>query len=222
MQPKQYQPIAGKPMVWHTLRAFAQAPQVSDVLVVVAPDDTHMQTLLSQHASDWGSAMVRAQAIGGASRAASVLAGLRHLQQTGAHEADWVLVHDAARCLIRPAYVSQLIHACQNDPVGGLLAAPLPDTLKTAHHGRAAATVARDDKWLAQTPQMFRLGPLLQALAAQEATDFADITDEASAMERQGQSAKLVQPDGHNFKVTYPQDFLLAEAVLALREKESA
>ena len=209
-------------MVWHTLRAFAHTPQIRDVLVVVAPDDARMESLLVEYAADWSNASIRAERIGGVSRAASVLAGLRHLQLNGADDNDWVLVHDAARCLIEPAFIRQLIDACQHDAVGGLLATPLPDTLKTADHDRAITTIERNDKWLAQTPQMFRLGALLQALAAEEKDGFTGITDEASAMERQGLSPRLVQPNGHNFKVTYPQDFVLAEAVLAMRQKESA
>ena len=220
--PKQYQTIAGKPMVWHTLHAFAHTPRIHDVLVVVAPGDTQMQALLQVHASDWAGTSIRAAQVGGDSRAASVLAGLRELLQSGASEDDWVLVHDAARCLIRPAFINELIDACQHDAVGGLLAMPLPDTLKTAEHARVIGTVERGDKWLAQTPQMFRLGALLHALMIEEHQQFVGITDEASAMERQGLSPRLVQPSGHNFKVTYPQDFLLAEAVMAMRQQEPA
>jgi len=207
-------------MVWHTLLAFARTPQIHEVLVVVSPDDQQMDALLKQYASDWSGVSIRAERIGGASRAASVLAGLRHLLHSGADESDWVLVHDAARCLIEPASIAELISACQDDAVGGLLAMPLPDTLKTGQQDRATATVARQDKWLAQTPQMFRLGALSKALALEEEGGFADITDEASAMERQGWLPRLVAPSGHNFKVTYPQDFVLAEAVLAMRHKE--
>jgi 2-C-methyl-D-erythritol 4-phosphate cytidylyltransferase len=129
---------------------------------------------------------------------------------------DWVLVHDAARCLITPAQINALIDACQGDAVGGLLALKLPDTLKQEQGGRVAATVDRSDKWLAQTPQMFRLGDLQAALrTAGEA-----VTDEASAMEFMGQAPLLVEGSAQNFKVTYPQDFALAQAVLAARTQE--
>jgi 2-C-methyl-D-erythritol 4-phosphate cytidylyltransferase len=126
-------------------------------------------------------------------------------------------VHDAARCLITPTLVDALIDACMNDPVGGLLALPLPDTLKRAVGGRVAATVPREDKWLAQTPQLFRLGVLQNALAAQAATGFAGVTDEASAIEMAGLQPLLVPGSAHNFKVTYPADFALAQAVLLSR-----
>jgi 2-C-methyl-D-erythritol 4-phosphate cytidylyltransferase len=127
---------------------------------------------------------------------------------------DWVLVHDAARCLVSPDSVGRLIEACRNDAVGGLLALPLPDTLKTESAGRVLETVPREHKWLAQTPQMFRLQALYEALAAVADTGFAGITDEASAMERLGFKPRLVEGSAMNLKVTYPADFAFAEAVL--------
>ncbi len=122
-------------------------------------------------------------------------------------------MHDAARCLITPAQINTLIDACLPDAVGGLLALKLPDTLKREEAGRVAATVERHDKWLAQTPQMFRIAALQQALLA--AGDA--VTDESSALEFMGQQPLLVEGSAQNFKVTYPQDFALAEAVLRAR-----
>jgi 2-C-methyl-D-erythritol 4-phosphate cytidylyltransferase len=141
--------------------------------------------------------------------------------EQGAAATDWVLVHDAARCLITPEQINALIDACENDAVGGLLALPLPDTLKSERNGRVAATLGRSDKWLAQTPQMFRIGALFGALEA--AGDLSDtsnalITDESSAMERLGHAPKLVRGSAQNFKVTYHEDFALAEAVLQSRK----
>ena len=210
--PKQYQPIAGMPMVQHTLQAFAQVPRIQDLLVVVAPGDTFFEA----HPAVAG----RVAACGGTSRAASVLGGLGELARGGAEPDDWVLVHDAARCLVTPALIDALIDACHSDPVGGLLAQPVPDTLKHGEEGRVAATVDRAGKWLAQTPQMFRLGALTQALTmAQTLGD--SITDEASAMEAAGLRPKLVRGSAHNFKVTYPEDFLLAEALITARVASS-
>jgi len=117
--------------------------------------------------------------------------------------------------------VDALIEACLPDAVGGLLALPLPDTLKAERGGRVQATVAREDKWLAQTPQMFRLGDLYAALAVRAEGGFAGVTDEASAIEMAGRQPLLVPGSAHNFKVTYPQDFALAEALLALRASAS-
>jgi 2-C-methyl-D-erythritol 4-phosphate cytidylyltransferase len=128
----------------------------------------------------------------------------------GATAQDWVLVHDAARCLITPALIDSLIDACATDEVGGLLALKIADTLKREEDGRVAATVEREDKWLAQTPQMFRIGMLMHALERAG----SHVTDEAAALEGLGQRPLLVPGGAQNFKVTYPDDFALAEAVL--------
>lgn len=211
-QPKQYQAVAGQPLVMHTLQALAGVARLTAGLVVLSPGDDFVWP----EGSDWPQRFSRAHC-GGATRAHSVFNGLQALRESGARDEDWVLVHDAARCLVTPALVNTLIDACKNDPVGGLLALPLPDTLKCAAGGRVAATVPREDKWLAQTPQMFRLGALQQALAAQAASGFAGVTDEASALEMAGLQPLLVPGSAHNFKVTYPSDFVLAQAVLVSR-----
>lgn len=220
--PKQYQPVAGQPMLWHTLTAFAQCPAIHQTLLVLAPDDGWFAANpLPPQAfgrQPWVSHC------GGASRAESVRNGLLALQERGVRTDDWVLAHDAARCLITTEQIQRLISACRDDPIGGLLALPLPDTLKAQQHDdccaampRVATTLPRHDKWLAQTPQMFRLGTLLHALEVSllEAPD--SITDEASAIERQGHAPLLVPSSASNFKVTYPEDFALAEAVLRAR-----
>ena len=207
-QPKQYQPLAGRPLVQHTLAALGAVARIDRLLVVVAPgDDT-----LRQPGARWQLADC-----GGATRAESVCNGLDHLLASGAAPRDWVLVHDAARCLLTPALVDALIDACLPDAVGGLLALPLPDTLKRAQDGRVAATVERADKWLAQTPQMFRIGALRAALAPHAASGFAGITDESSAMEAAGQRPLLVRGSAQNVKITYQEDFALAQAVLQAR-----
>jgi len=209
--PKQYQSIAGQPMVLHTLAAFAAVPRLGGILVVVSAGDTFFDAPELRL-----NAIVSIAACGGSTRAISVFNGISALRAQGATAHDWVLVHDAARCLITPAQINALIDACQGDAVGGLLALKLPDTLKQEQGGRVAATVDRSDKWLAQTPQMFRLGDLQAALrTAGEA-----VTDEASAMEFMGQAPLLVEGSAQNFKVTYPQDFALAQAVLAARTQE--
>ncbi len=211
--PKQYQLLLGQPLVCHTLAAFTAVPQLAGTLVAVAPGDDFLAA--------YPSSGYFTVACGGASRAQTVQGALLALQARGAQDTDWVLVHDAARCLITPAQIEALIAACLGDSVGGLLAHKIPDTLKTAVTGpagtRVVATLERSDKWLAQTPQMFRLGVLQQALA--QLGDQA--TDEASAMEAAGHRPKLVPGGAQNFKVTYPEDFALASAVLAYRASAS-
>ena len=209
--PKQYAPLAGVPMVMHTLKAFAAVPGLGHAMLVVSPQDSLMAQLLTDHPQPAFTLTPR----GGVTRAQSVLGGLRSLQEQGVDPTDWVLVHDAARCLITPRLIQALVAACANDSVGGLLALPLPDTLKASVDGRVSATLNRSDKWLAQTPQMFRLGSLAQALEQPS----EDITDEASAMEAKGFAPLLIEGASFNFKVTYPQDWALAEAVLSDRKQ---
>lgn len=206
--PKQYETVAGQPLVQHTLAALLSVARIAQCLVVVSPADTFWATDVPG---------VHVVPCGGESRAASVFQGLQWLLDQGTPATDWVLVHDAARCLVTPAQVNALIDACWDDPVGGLLALRLPDTLKAGSQGRVAATVDRADKWLAQTPQMFRLGALYTALAACTASGFAGVTDEASAMEMAGHRPLLVPGSAQNFKVTYPEDFALAQAILHSR-----
>ncbi len=212
VQPKQYELLAGQAMVWHTVQAFRQVGAVIGIWVVT----TAGHEGFDRACPDFDRPGERNVAVGGATRAHSVRNGLQSMLECTAKPGDWVLVHDAARCLITPGQINALITACQNDAVGGLLALPLADTLKTSKEGRVAATVARLDKYLAQTPQMFRVGPLLAALVTAENLK-TTVTDESSAIELQGLRPLLVQGSAQNFKVTYPEDFALAEAVLKSR-----
>jgi 2-C-methyl-D-erythritol 4-phosphate cytidylyltransferase len=205
--PKQYERVAGQPMIWHTLSAFAAVQRIARTLVVVAPSDGFFERNPST------SALV--VPCGGATRAESVANGVRELRRAGATDNDWVLVHDAARCLITPDLVNRLIDTCAADEVGGLLAHPVPDTIKVEIEGRVAGTLSRDDKWVAQTPQMFRLGMLRHAL--ENAGNSESVTDEASAIEALGYKPLLVLSGASNFKVTFPEDFAMAEAVLRSR-----
>ena len=211
--PKQYAALAGRSVVAHTLAALAEVPRIEQTLVVLSPDDTAFEA----HAPGFGGWVART---GGATRAHSVAAGLQALRERAAADDDWVLVHDAARCLLQSAWANRLIDACVADAVGGLLALPLADTLKAASADeRVTATLDRSGKWLAQTPQMFRLGLLQRALQAGEAAGL-HITDEASAVEALGLTPRLVAGDQENFKLTWPADFALAERLLRTRHRE--
>ena len=190
-------------MVAHTLGSLSQVKRLSATLVVLSPGDAEFE----RHAPEFKGLVARC---GGDTRAQTVANGLTELLTRGARPADWVLVHDAARCLIRPEWVNALIDACVNDKVGGLLALPVADTLKQESGGRVVATVERKGKWVAQTPQMFRLQTLRDALVQAGPA----VTDESSAIESLGLSPLLVRGDTRNFKVTWPQDFEWAEAQL--------
>ena len=204
--PKQYALLGRRSLIAHTLAALAQVRRLDATLVVLSPGDAQ----LGAHVQ--GSAAVAAQC-GGATRADSVRNGLDELRARGARAHDWVLVHDAARCLVRPEWIDSLIDACLDDPVGGLLALPVADTLKAERDGRVAATIDRRATWQAQTPQMFRIGMLRDALESAGAA----ITDEASAIEAAGHAPKLVPGALENFKITWPADFELAERLLRTR-----
>jgi 2-C-methyl-D-erythritol 4-phosphate cytidylyltransferase len=196
--------------VSHTLSALSQVGRLGATLVVIDAQDQ----LFEQSVPDFTGWLSRR---GGATRAQTVCNGLAELALRGARPSDWVLVHDAARCLIRADWVDALIDACIGDAVGGLLALPLADTLKSETEGRVAATIDRRAKWQAQTPQMFRLGALSDALSHALMSGHASITDESSAMEAQGHAPKLVAGSLENLKVTYPGDFDLAERLLRTR-----
>ena len=211
---KQYQGLQGRPMVAHTIEAFrALGVVLAGLYVVTSPGDEQFL----QACPEFGADLEHVLPCGGQTRATSVLNGLKAMraQPGGAGDNDWVLVHDAARCLITPAQIMSLIDACRHDDVGGLLAQPLPDTLKCGAGLRVSATLDRTDKWLAQTPQMFRIGALIAALQ----TAGASVTDESGAMEAQGLAPRLVAGSAQNFKVTYAEDFALAEAILASRTR---
>ncbi len=211
--PKQYARVAGRSVVAHTLAALMAVRGLEAVLVVLSPQDREFE----DHAPAFEGERAWVARCGGATRAASVAQGLDELRRRGVAEADWVLVHDAARCLLQPTWVEALMAACLDDAVGGLLALPLADTLKQAASSasgeRVAHTVPRVDKWLAQTPQMFPLGLLQRALAAAG----TGVSDESSAVEALGLAPRLVRGDVENLKLTWPADFALAERLLETR-----
>lgn len=205
--PKQYAMLGGKPMLARTLECLLAHPRVAGVVVVVAPDDREWPVL----APTFGTRVLTAG--GGATRAASVLSGLRALAGRVAPDA-FVLVHDAARPCVPAMDISRLIDEAA-PAGGGLLAAPLGDTLKRAGDDRRVdATEPREARWRALTPQMFRLGELAEALAAALAAGIA-VTDEAMAMERAGHRPLLVEGAARNIKVTTRDDLALAEFLLA-------
>jgi 2-C-methyl-D-erythritol 4-phosphate cytidylyltransferase len=205
--PKQYLPIAGKPMLLHTLERLAAHPRIAGLMVVLEAGDARWPKWLM-----FNDKPVRTTT-GGAERADSVLAGLRALGGQVV-ESHFVMVHDAARPCVRAADISRLIE--QGVPAGGaLLAAPVRDTLKRADaQGRVAATESREARWRAQTPQLFRLGELVRALESARAGG-KGVTDEAMAMERAGYKPLLVEGSEDNIKVTTPADFALAEFILS-------
>lgn len=208
--PKQYLPIDGQPVLLHTLAVLCSCPEIVRVFVVLASTDEHWPNY------DWSALGPKLAVLyqGGATRAASVLAGLQAAAQQAVAD-DWVLVHDAARPCLRADTLLHLIDTLRDDPVGGILAVPVADTLKRADpNERIAATEPRAGLWQAQTPQMFRYGLLCRALATA-----TEVTDEASAVEALGLSPRLVRGESSNLKVTYPADLDLAGWILRGRNE---
>lgn len=218
--PKQYLQVAGKPMLRHVLDNFATHSAISHTYVVVHPGDQRIAQLLADAAHL--KTRVSVLFAGGASRQETVHNGLQAMRAQVAPD-DWVLVHDAARPGLTAQLIDLLIASLVDDPVGGLLALPVVDTLKRAKQSqldsnltnpeapqwRAQKTLPREQLWAAQTPQMFRYGLLNRALGRAQ-----EFTDESSAIEALGLQPKLILGSPRNFKITLPQDVQLAELYL--------
>jgi 2-C-methyl-D-erythritol 4-phosphate cytidylyltransferase len=211
-QPKQYLPLLGKPMLWHAVAAVCRPP-VEMVFVVLTPGDKAFAGY------DWSAFDGRIEPLycGGATRRDSVVNGLV-AAMAEVQADDWILVHDAARPCLPAADLARLTGDCSADEIGGILALPASDTVKRvakdeAGAQRIAGTEDRNQLWLAQTPQMFRAGLLVQALRQAKGS----VTDEASAVEQMGLKPRLVPGSRENLKVTWPEDLAIAQAILSRR-----
>ena len=209
--PKQYVPLAGKPMISHTIQVFFNHPRIASIHLALNPDDDFWRSLPLEPAS-----RLKLHYTGGENRSETVL---NTLQAISTAEDDWILVHDAARPGLTHQLLDNLLNALENDAVGGLLALPLADTLKQADAAnRVEKTIPRTDLWQAQTPQMFRYGTLIKALQSFKGM----ATDEAEAIEALGLQPKLVQGELRNLKITYPQDLVLLEALFVLEQNKES
>ena len=211
--PKQYLPLAGRPVLWHAVRAVC-VPPVESVFVVLAPGDSAFA------AHDWSAFGGKLEPLycGGKTRRDSVYNGLVALMASVEAD-DWMLVHDAVRPCLPRKDLESLMRETQNDEVGGILALPVADTVKKAAKDesgaqRVMATENRSLLWLAQTPQMFRAGLLIRALERAKGAP----TDEAAAVEQLGLRPRLVAGSRENLKVTWPEDLAIAESILKGRK----
>jgi 2-C-methyl-D-erythritol 4-phosphate cytidylyltransferase len=209
-RPKQYLPLAGRPLIEYALARLASHPLIEGVVVAISAADPYWPHL----AETLSLSVPLVTVIGGDERAGSVMNGLDYLASAGAADADWVLVHDAARPLLTRDDLDRLLDTLAGSPVGGLLATPVRDTMKRASRtGEVAETVPRDDLWHALTPQMFRLSLLRNSLSAALAAGI-QITDESSAIEWQGHLPQLVEGRADNIKVTRPEDLVVAATLI--------
>lgn len=208
--PKQYLTVHGRTVAEHTLQRLLAMARIDKVVVATASEDLWWPQLAVAH-----HARVRS-ALGGASRAESVLNALQSLSGD-AHDSDWVLVHDIARPCVRLSDIEKLVQAV--DAEGAILALPVTDTIKQSADGRVAATLERNNVWRALTPQLFPLGALRDALDRALAEGLA-VTDEASAMEAAGWHPALVRGSDDNIKLTLPTDLPLVRFYLSRQDEE--
>lgn len=203
--PKQYLPLAGRTVIEWAIRPLLARADIRGVVVALSASDRW-----------WAGLGIDDERIrtapGGDHRAGSVRNALRSIERV-ARADDWVLVHDAVRPCLTDADLERLVAAVIEDGAGGILAAPVQDTVKRAENGHVDRTLDRKGLWRALTPQMFRHGALLAALESGRALD-AVMTDESAAMERVGIKARLVAGRADNIKVTRPEDLPLAEFVI--------
>ncbi|PTN10889.1 2-C-methyl-D-erythritol 4-phosphate cytidylyltransferase [Nitrosomonas aestuarii] len=213
--PKQYLTLAARPMIYHAVKTLCQSHKITRVFVVLSPQDPEWQKY------DWDEFSDKLTVLycGGETRAQSVLNGLAAVpRQFTVEPNDWVLVHDAARPLLMQSQLNQLMDELAGDPVGGLLAVPVADTLKRSDaNNYVRQTESREHLWQAQTPQMFRYQTLVDAL---NKTIHMNITDDASAIEAMGLRPRLVHCKDYNFKITYPQDLELAKLIIQKRRPQ--
>ncbi|MFV1921547.1 MAG: 2-C-methyl-D-erythritol 4-phosphate cytidylyltransferase [Methylotenera sp.] len=200
--PKQYLPLAGKPIVSHIIQTFFNNPRIASIHLALSPQDEFWRSFTLNPES-----RLHLHYTGGESRSETVLNTLKAIDIA---DDDWVLVHDAARPGLTVNALNRLLDTLGDNDVGGLLAMPIADTVKKSNEmNLVEKTVSRQNLWQAQTPQMFRYRVLKRAL-----TDFVGIpTDEAEAVEALGLSPKLVHGELSNLKVTYPQDLALLEMI---------
>jgi 2-C-methyl-D-erythritol 4-phosphate cytidylyltransferase len=203
--PKQYALLEGKPVLQHAIERLAAGLPLAGMTIALAPDDRWYERAIGNRNG------ITPLRCGGATRAATVRNALGALGGTA--DDDWLVVHDAARPCVDGASLARLRSELEGDDVGGLLAVPVVSALKRADDsGRIAGTEARERLWQAQTPQMFRVSVLRDALA-QPGSD--RVVDCAQAVEMLGLRPRLVAGSASNLKISYPEDLLLAAAILA-------
>jgi 2-C-methyl-D-erythritol 4-phosphate cytidylyltransferase len=211
---KIYAPLAGRPLLFYGLALFEECAEVDAVVAVAAPGS---EKKLRRLASDYGFGKVRAVVAGGAARRDSAAAGLAAAAALASPDAA-VLIHDAARPLATRALVRRLLAALAKAD-GAVPAVALVDTVKQiGDDGTVESTLNRDALRAVQTPQAFKLAAVAEAYQA-AAREGWDVTDDAAVLERAGGRVVTVEGERDNFKITFPEDFARAEALLSHKKK---
>lgn len=209
--PKAFVPLAGRPLILHALEALSAVPELDRIVPVAAGGELPRLRRVLAEAGPREREKLAEPVAGGAARQDSVRAGMAALPPG----AEWVAVHDAARCLVRPEAVSRAIAVARREGAA-ILAIPARDTIKRVSGTRIVETPARAECWVAQTPQVFRVALLREALAKAAADDYLG-TDDAELVERLGVPVHVVPGDTDNLKLTHPEDLVLAERILEAR-----
>jgi 2-C-methyl-D-erythritol 4-phosphate cytidylyltransferase len=210
---KMFAPLAGKPVVWHSIKAFEETKEISEIIIVAKEErvDEFRDLLKSARFTK-----VKEIVAGGEERHISVWRGLQAVESAGS---EYVAIHDGARPLTTPKLIRQCLDAAREHSAA-CCASPIPDTVKRATMEQMVQeSVERTGLWAMQTPQVFASGLILQAYAALMARNEM-VTDEVSAVQKLGKRIFLLKNEDWNFKITYPHDLELAEHVLALRSKK--
>jgi 2-C-methyl-D-erythritol 4-phosphate cytidylyltransferase len=207
-RPKQFIELLGHPALYHTLRAFEDAPAIDKVYVV---GDRERIEKLAEEASI---SKYAGCAEPGEARSLSTRSGLLLCEEG---EESIVLIHDGSRCLVTPELIGRVVDAARGGVDGVVPALPVSDTIKVAENGSVSQTLDRTRLHAAQTPQAFRLGMLRRIYAAPEKV-LRPATDDAFLVEDAGGRVKMVPGEKTNIKLTTPEDLILAEAILIARE----
>jgi len=212
--PKQFLMLGDVPLLLHSLQVFERAASISQVILVVPKDER--ERTVSGIIERYGIKKVVKIVAGGATRQESVYHGLKEMDP----EVEVVVVHDAVRPFVTEDLIERSIEAAQKSG-GAIVAVPMKETVKqVGADGHILHTVDRAQLWLAQTPQTFRRALLLEGYRKAEYDGF-QATDEAAVMERLGQKVAIVPGRWDNIKITTPEDFQMAEAILAGRHNAS-
>lgn len=209
--PKQYLSIDGAPLLLHSLRRLSAVKAIKKIVVVIHPTDSRWAELKESITAEFENRIIAV--MGGDERYQSVLNGLTAMAEF-ADKDDWVLVHDAVRPCVRTSDIENLIQKVSLNSIGGLLGAPMDNTLKRVDKELVVIeTVDRESYWNALTPQMFRFAQLKEAIEAVVASG-AQVTDEAAAMEVAGFRPIMVAGSKDNIKITHEADLVLASQIL--------
>ena len=212
---KLFAPLGGKPVIWHSLKAFSDCREIDEIVVVAREDRLdEFEKLLA------GERMTKVKKIisGGNERHDSVWNGLQAVASEGC---QFVAIHDGARPLTTPKLIRAVLDMARIHGAA-CCASPIPDTVKRASvEQMVQESVERTGLWAMQTPQVFSAGLILQAYASVMAKREL-VTDEVSAVQKLGKKIALYKNEDWNFKITFPHDIELAEHLLDLRARKKS